>query len=69
MFNGKLYFKHVLFSPLFFTSGPSVSLLARQNEGTESKFMVQTMMKLTGLDKPVIVEITRAIDVQVCYSL
>ena len=48
------------------TSGP-VSVLARQKEGTESKFMVQAMMKFTGPDKPVIVEITRAMDVQVCY--
>ena len=48
------------------TSGP-VSVLARQKEGTESKFMVQAMMKFTGSDKPVIVEITRAMDVQVCY--
>ena len=47
------------------TSGP-VSVLARQKEGTESKFMVQAMMKFTGPDKPVIVEITRAMDVQVC---
>ena len=48
------------------TSGP-VSVLARQKEGTESKFMVQAMMKFTGPDKPVIVEITRAMDVQVCF--
>ena len=48
------------------TSGP-VSVLARQKEGTESKFMVQAMMKFTGPDKPVIVEITRAMDVQVTF--
>ena len=50
------------------TSGP-VSVLARQKEGTESKFMVQAMMKFTGPDKPVIVEITRAMDVQVGYRI
>merc|ERR1712130_566738 len=47
------------------TGGP-VSILARQNEEVESKFMVQAMMKFTGPEKPIIVEITRAMDVQVC---
>ena len=47
------------------TGGP-VSILARQNEEAESKFMVQAMMKFTGPEKPIIVEITRAMDVQVC---
>ena len=46
------------------TGGP-VSILARQNEEVESKFMVQAMMKFTGPEKPIIVEITRAMDVQV----
>ena len=46
------------------TGGP-VSILARQNEEAESKFMVQAMMKFTGPEKPIIVEITRAMDVQV----
>ena len=46
------------------TGGP-VSILARQNEEAESKFMVQAMMKFSGPDKPIIIEITRAMDVQV----
>ena len=46
------------------TGGP-VSILARQNEEVESKFMVQAMMKFTGPEKPIIVEITQAMDVQV----
>ena len=46
------------------TSGP-VSILARQSTEVESKFMVQAMMKFTGPEKPIIVEITRAMDVQV----
>jgi hypothetical protein len=50
------------------TGGP-VSILARQNEEAESKFMVQAMMKFTGPEKPIIVEITRAMDVQATYSV
>jgi len=50
------------------TGGP-VSILARQNEEVESKFMVQAMMKFTGPEKPIIVEITRAMDVQATYSV
>merc|ERR1712130_599611 len=50
------------------TGGP-VSILARQNEEVESKFMVQAMMKFTGPEKPIIVEITRAMDVQANYSV
>merc|ERR1719500_442556 len=50
------------------TGGP-VSILARQNEEAESKFMVQAMMKFTGPEKHIIVEITRAMDVQATYSV
>ena len=46
------------------TGGP-VSILAKQKEESESKFMVQAMMKFSGPDKPIIIEITRAMDVQV----
>ena len=46
------------------TGGPA-SILARQSEDAESKFMVQAMMKFSGPDKPIIIEITRAMDVQV----
>ena len=46
------------------TGGP-VSILARQNKEVESKFMVQAMMKFTGPEKPIILEITRAMDIQV----
>jgi len=50
------------------TGGPA-SILARQDEEAESKFMVQAMMKFTGPEKPIIVEITRAMDVQANYSV
>ena len=48
------------------TGGP-VSILAKQKEESESKFMVQAMMKFSGPDKPIIIEITRAMDVQVGF--
>merc|ERR1719219_1198074 len=50
------------------TGGP-VSILARQNEEADSKFMVQAMMKFSGPDKPIIIEITRAMDVRATYTV
>ena len=50
------------------TGGP-VSIMARQNEEVESKFMVQALMKFTGPEKPIIVEITRAMDVKVIVEI
>eukprot|EP00092_Neocalanus_flemingeri_P030518 GFUD01033135.1.p1 GENE.GFUD01033135.1~~GFUD01033135.1.p1 ORF type:complete len:559 (-),score=202.78 GFUD01033135.1:889-2565(-) len=57
-------FKNSSGQPL--TSAP-VSILAREKEEGQSKFMVQGMMKFTGPGKPVIVEITRSKDVQANY--
>merc|ERR1711936_348470 len=63
---GAISFRNPTGQPL--TGGP-VSILARQNEEAESKFMVQAMMKFTGPEKPIIVEITRAMDVQATYTV
>ena len=47
------------------TSGPVSVLSQEKGEQGQSTFMVQAMMKFTGPDRPIIVELTRTYDVQV----